>query len=53
VDVVWALSRASVYLELIEHRGWSADRYEQWLGDTLFQQLLGDTSVTPAASRGD
>jgi AcrR family transcriptional regulator len=52
VDVVWALSRASVYRELTESRGWTPERYEQWLAATLHQQLLG-SRVTPAARPKD
>ena len=48
VAIVWALSRASVYLEFI-HWGWSADRYERWLTETLFQQLFGARDVLPGA----
>jgi hypothetical protein len=35
-----ALTRAEVYLELVEVFGWSPDDYEAWLADTLKQQLL-------------
>ena len=40
-DIVWALSRAAVYRELIDEREWTPDEYEQWLAATLHQQLLG------------
>jgi AcrR family transcriptional regulator len=49
VAIVWALSRASVYLEFV-HWGWPPARYERWLAETLFQQLLGDRTVLPGAS---
>jgi AcrR family transcriptional regulator len=39
--VIWALTRGGAYNELVERRGWSADRYERWLADALQYQLLG------------
>lgn len=35
-----ALTRAEVYLELVESWGWTPDEYEAWLAATLKQQLL-------------
>lgn len=35
-----ALTRAEVYLELVEGFGWLPDDYEVWLAKTLKQQLL-------------
>jgi AcrR family transcriptional regulator len=52
VAVVWALSRAAVYRELTEVRGWTPDRYEHWLGLSLHQQLLG-ARVRPAVRPKD
>lgn len=40
VDLVWALERPEVFRELVIVRGWSLDRYEAWLAETLKQQLL-------------
>lgn len=51
VDIVWALSRAAVYRELIDERGWTPDEYERWLAATLRQQLLG-SDESPAAMSG-
>jgi AcrR family transcriptional regulator len=39
-DLLWAFSNEELWRELVEERGWSADRYEQWLGRTLIAQLL-------------
>lgn len=55
-ELLWALSRASVFQELTRRRGWSPDRYEHWLGATLRQQLLGaveSPAVWPADHTGD
>ncbi len=41
VDLFWAIGRPEVYRELVVVRGWSPQRYEQWLARSLKQQLLG------------
>jgi AcrR family transcriptional regulator len=38
-DVIHALMAPEIYLLLVRDRGWTSDRYEQWLGATLAQQL--------------
>ena len=45
-DVLWALSNEELYRELVHERGWSHDRYEQWLARTLVTQLI-DTPAVP------
>jgi hypothetical protein len=47
-DVLWAFSNEELFRELVEERGWTADRYEGWLAATLRDQLLGPHS--PAAT---
>jgi AcrR family transcriptional regulator len=39
-DIVWTLTSADVHRLLTVDRGWSAERYERWLGDTLIALLL-------------
>ena len=39
-DLLWAFSNEELWRELVEERGWSPDRYEQWLARTLVAQLL-------------
>jgi AcrR family transcriptional regulator len=39
-DVIHALMSPEVYLLFTTDRGWSPDRYQTWLADTLTQQLL-------------
>ena len=39
-DIIHALMSPEVYRLLVCDRGWHADRYEQWLKDTLASQLL-------------
>jgi AcrR family transcriptional regulator len=39
-DILWALNHPSLYSLLAGERGWSPERYEEWLGDLLCSQLL-------------
>lgn len=39
-DIIHALMSPEVYRLLVRDRGWSPTRYEQWLTDTLIDQLL-------------
>jgi AcrR family transcriptional regulator len=39
-DVLWALVHPDVWQLLVNQRGWSIDRYEQWCLDTIRAQLL-------------
>jgi AcrR family transcriptional regulator len=40
-DIIYALMSPEIYRLLTNDRGWSADRYQTWLGETLIDQLLG------------
>jgi hypothetical protein len=39
-EATWTLTSAEVHHLLTVDRGWSGDRYEVWLGDTLTRLLL-------------
>jgi hypothetical protein len=39
-DVLWTLNHPSVYQLLVGERGWSPERYEQWLIAMLDSQLI-------------
>lgn len=39
-ETVWAISSAEVYSLLINDRGWSSEKYKQWLAKTLTKLLL-------------
>jgi AcrR family transcriptional regulator len=39
-DTVWALASPELHTLLRSRRGWSAERYTAWLGDTLAAALL-------------
>jgi AcrR family transcriptional regulator len=44
-DIIHALMSPEVYLLLVSDRGWSPERYEDWLGGTLIAQLLPPASA--------
>jgi AcrR family transcriptional regulator len=44
VDVAWTISSPEVHYLLTADRGWSADRYETWLAETLITMLLPPTA---------
>lgn len=39
-DILWALNHPSLYALLAGERGWSPERYEQWLNELLSAQLI-------------
>jgi AcrR family transcriptional regulator len=41
-DILWSLNHPSFYALLHGERGWSAERYEAWLGPLLCEQLLAE-----------
>lgn len=44
-DVLWSLTTRELYRNLVVTRGWSADRYEKWLGNLLVATLVDRGSV--------
>ena len=52
-DILWALNHPSLYLLLAGERGWTAERYEQWLGDLLCAQLLGEAASGASVANVD
>jgi hypothetical protein len=40
IDLLWTLIDPSHYLQLVHHRGWTAERFQAWLTATLQAQLL-------------
>lgn len=51
-DLLWTLNHPDTWYLLVRRCGWTADRYERWVGETLSTQLLG-TSCAPAQSSGE
>jgi AcrR family transcriptional regulator len=52
-DIVHALASPEAYRLLVIDRGWSPQRYESWLAQTLGSQLLAITPVTSVTPEGD
>jgi AcrR family transcriptional regulator len=45
-DILWTLNHPDTWYLLVHRCGWTADRYEQWIGDTLLAQLLAHAERT-------
>jgi AcrR family transcriptional regulator len=45
-DRAWVLTAVELYLAAVDGCGWSDDRYAEWLGSLLADQLLGGGSGT-------
>ena len=39
-DILWSLTSRDLYRMLVRDRGWTAQQYEDWLGDTLVEALV-------------
>lgn len=39
-DILWTLTGSEVYRMLVRERGWSSQKYQDWLADTLVRSLL-------------
>jgi len=39
-DILWTLTGNDVYRMLVRDRGWSSQKYQKWLADTLVRSLL-------------
>ena len=40
-DIFWTLTGRDIYRMLVRERGWSSQKYQDWLADTLVRSLLG------------
>jgi AcrR family transcriptional regulator len=40
IDLVWTLIEPGLYFQLVHQRGWTEERFQAWLTDTLHAQLL-------------
>jgi AcrR family transcriptional regulator len=47
IDIVWILTASDVFWRLVRTRRWSNAQYENWLGDTLCEQLLPPAEPHP------
>lgn len=39
-DIFWMLTGRDIYRMLVRERGWSSQKYQEWLADTLVRSLL-------------
>jgi TetR/AcrR family transcriptional regulator, regulator of cefoperazone and chloramphenicol sensitivity len=46
-DILWTLTGREIYRMLVVERGWSSDRYQAWLDETLTGALLGPARTPP------
>lgn len=51
VDVLWTLNSPEVFQLLVRRSGWSLDRYQAWLADTLQSQLLDPPKAATKTAR--
>ena len=45
-DILWTINHPTVWHLLVRERGWTADQYERWSGDTTVEQLLRPGSAS-------
>ena len=50
-DIFWMLTGRDVYRMLVRERGWSPQKYQDWLADNLVHSLLIPGRPTPVRSR--
>ena len=50
-DIFWMLTGRDVYRMLVHERGWSSQKYQDWLADTLVHSLLTPGGLRPARRR--
>jgi len=49
-DIFWMLTGRDVYRMLVRERGWSSQKYQDWLADALVQSLLIPGKAHPVRS---
>lgn len=49
-DILWMLTGGDVYRMLVRERGWSPQKYQDWLADTLVLSLLSSGRATRSKS---
>jgi hypothetical protein len=49
IDTAWILTASDIFWRLVHTRQWSLPRYENWLGDTLCEQLLPPAEPQPGS----
>lgn len=49
-DIFWMYTGRDVYRMLVRERGWSSDKYQEWLGGALVQSLMTAPGSRPKKS---
>jgi AcrR family transcriptional regulator len=49
-DILWTLNHPDIWLLLAAERGWSAKRFERWLGDAFCSELLSPRAASAGRS---
>ena len=50
-DIFWMLTGRDLYRMLVHERGWSSQKYQDWLADTLVHSLLIPGTPSSVRSR--
>jgi len=50
-DIFWMLTGRDIYRMLVRERGWSSQKYQDWLADTLVRSLLTRGGTIKRATR--
>lgn len=48
-DTVWVLMDPAVFLRLTRTRGWSVERYRQWVAGAISRLLVSDPKPSPGS----
>ena len=51
-DIFWMLTGGDVYRMLVRERGWTSEKYQNWLADTLISSLITTPKANPARKPG-
>jgi AcrR family transcriptional regulator len=49
-DIFWMLTSRDIYRMLVRERGWSSQKYQNWLADTLVRSLLSPRRTTRSSA---
>jgi AcrR family transcriptional regulator len=52
-DIFWMLTGRDVYRMFVRERGWSSQKYQDWLSDTLVHSLLTPGRPNPVGGPGE
>jgi AcrR family transcriptional regulator len=52
-DIFWMITGGDVYRMLVRERGWSPQKYQDWLADTLAHSLLSPGRANPVRRLGE